>query len=214
VRGPATPESHLGNAVHRALLAAGRRRRDGAEVTAQEILADLAAVWSVEPFPDPRREKVYRALADRIVGAYVASGGFERRMFHVEHPFEVDMGGWTLRGVIDRVDGPDAEGGPHVLVDYKTGAAVPASQLRRDLQLALYALGARAALGLDRLDLELVYLREGRSVRLPAEEGLLDAARDTAREVAASIAAGRFPAQPEPRRCRSCPYRLACDSAL
>jgi RecB family exonuclease len=124
------------------------------------------------------------------------------------------MGGWQLRGVIDRVDAPDSAGGAHVLVDYKTGAAAPASQLRRDLQLALYAYGAHAELGLEPLELEIVYLREGRAVRLPASAALLEAAAATAHGVAGEIAAGRFPAQPEPRRCRSCAYRLACDAAL
>jgi hypothetical protein len=32
--------------------------------------------------------------------------------------------------------------------------------------------------------------------------------------VAAGIRAGRFESRPERRRCRLCPYRLACEDAL
>jgi CRISPR/Cas system-associated exonuclease Cas4 (RecB family) len=91
---------------------------------------------------------------------------------------------------------------------------VPASRLRRDLQVALYALGARAALGLDPLELEIVYLREGHRVRLQATDELLSEARRIGDEVAAGVRAGRFEARPERRRCSLCPYRLPCEAAL
>jgi RecB family exonuclease len=107
-----------------------------------------------------------------------------------------------------------AAAGPWRLVDYKTGSPLPRSRLRRDLQLAFYALGARQALGLDPLELEIVYLKTGKRVLLPADDELLDEARRIGAEVAAGIAAGQFEARPERRRCRLCPYALACDAAL
>ncbi|MBJ7599303.1 MAG: hypothetical protein DLM67_25470 [Candidatus Nephthysia bennettiae] len=100
------------------------------------------------------------------------------------------------------------------IVDYKTGRAVPATRLRRDLQVALYALGARAALGLDPLELEIVYLRDGRRVHLSATEELLAEARRAGDEVAAGVRAGRFEPRPERRRCSLCSYRLVCEAAL
>jgi RecB family exonuclease len=100
------------------------------------------------------------------------------------------------------------------IVDYKTGRAVPASRLRRDLQVALYALGARVALGLDPLELEIVYLRDGRRVQLPATDELLDEARRVGDEVAAGVREGRFEPRPERRRCSICAYRLVCEAAL
>jgi CRISPR/Cas system-associated exonuclease Cas4 (RecB family) len=39
-------------------------------------------------------------------------------------------------------------------------------------------------------------------------------ARAIATEVAEKVAAGRFEPQPERRKCRLCPYRLACADAL
>ena len=212
--GPRTAETHLGNAIHRALMKAAERALAGEQVLVAEAARLLGEAWVAEPFPEPRREPVFRKLAEGMLSAYLEAGGLDRPLLHVEHPFSVAMDGWTLRGVIDRVDGPAAGGEPHVLVDYKTGAALPASRLRRDFQLALYALGAKRALQLDRLELELAYLRDGVRVRVPAGEELLAEAEQIAGEAVDQIRAGDFNPQPEFRRCRSCPYRLACDAAL
>src|SRR5207237_200309 len=169
----ASPEGHLGDAVHRTLMAAGRLRLQGLPVTAEMLRAQLAEAWSLKPFPDRNVEPTYRRLAETMVLRYSESHGFEARLTDVERAFETPLDGLRLKGVIDRIDAPAAEGGPHVLIDYKTGAPLPASRLRRDLQLALYALGARRELGLDPLELEIVYLRGGERVRIPADDALL-----------------------------------------
>jgi CRISPR/Cas system-associated exonuclease Cas4 (RecB family) len=100
------------------------------------------------------------------------------------------------------------------IVDYKTGTPLPASRLRRDLQLALYALGAREALELDPVDLEIVYLREDRRVVVPGGEDLIAEARRVVGEVAEGIRAGNREPHPERRRCGLCPYRAVCDASL
>lgn len=82
------------------------------------------------------------------------------------------------------------------------------------MQVALYALGARAALGLDPLQLEVVYLASGEVVAVERVDALVKEATAQAAEVADGVRAGRFEARPERRRCRLCPYRLACAEAL
>jgi DNA helicase-2/ATP-dependent DNA helicase PcrA len=149
-----------------------------------------------------------------MVARYAEAGGFEDVPLEVEHPFEIGVDGFTLRGVIDRLDGPAAAGAPHRLIDYKTGASLPAARLRRDFQVALYALAAQRGLGLGELELELAYLRDGKRVRLPATAELLKEAEQLARDAVAGIESGDFEPRPERRRCRVCAYRLACDAAL
>jgi len=89
----------------------------------------------------------------------------------------------------------------------------PQSELRRDLQLALYALGAAHALGLTRVGLRLVYLKTGQTVDLPASEPLKESALEAGTRVAEGVRRGEFPALPQLRRCSLCPYRLACPEA-
>ena len=119
------------------------------------------------------------------------------------------MDGWKLRGVIDRID--RTESGWRI-IDYKSGR--PIARRRRDLQVALYALGATASLGLDPVELEVVYLASGESVRVEKVAGLMRDAAVEGSQVATGIKAGRFEPRPERRRCRLCPYRLACADAL
>src|SRR4029078_10765564 len=60
-----------------------------------------------------------------------------------ERGFQFRMGRHTLRGRVDRVDRlPD---GGYELIDYKTGRPKSVAQLREDVQLSLYASGAREA---------------------------------------------------------------------
>src|SRR5207245_1350704 len=79
---------------------------------------------------------------------------------YLQRQFDVPVDGWKLRGVIDRIDRTDSG---WRIIDYKSGR--PIARRRRDLQVALYALGATASLGLDPVELEVVYLASGESVR-------------------------------------------------
>ena len=118
-------------------------------------------------------------------------------------------GGWKLRGIIDRVD-PSGEGWR--IIDYKSGR--PVTRRRRDLQVALYALAAASALNLESVELEVVYLASGESVRVEKVDRLIDEAQAEGSQVADGVRAGSFEPRPERRRCRLCPYRLACTEAL
>ena len=64
-----------------------------------------------------------------------------------ERSFSFRIGPHLLRGRVDRVDRlPD---GGYELIDYKTGRPKTAAQLREDVQLSLYAVGAREAWQLE-----------------------------------------------------------------
>jgi CRISPR/Cas system-associated exonuclease Cas4 (RecB family) len=64
------------------------------------------------------------------------------------------------------------------------------------------------------LELEVVYLASGESARVEGVAGLIREAEAEGTEVAEGIRSGAFPSRPERRRCRLCPYRLACADAL
>jgi DNA helicase-2/ATP-dependent DNA helicase PcrA len=215
LRLPAAPtvEAQFGIILHLALMRAGRLRREGREVS-RELLRDLhQEAWEMIGLAEPRRRPALEALGWRLLERFWEAGGLEARPHLLESPFAVEREGWVLRGVIDRVDEAPA-GGAWRIIDYKTGSPIPASRLRRDLQLALYALGAERALGLEPVELEIVYLRTGGRVVLPAGAELLAEAERIGAEVAGGLASGRFEARPERRRCALCAYRLACAAAL
>jgi len=202
-------EAVQGTILHEVLRRAGEERRTGNAITPERLQGMHAEVWESSGFPDPRRAATFRRLGLEQLEAFRAGGGFERMPYLVEREFSAAVDGFTLHGVIDRVDRTD-EG--WLIIDYKSGR--PIARARRDLQVALYALGASSALSLDPIDLEVVYLAEALAIRLEGVPKLQAEARTIAIEVAEKIRAGGFDPQPERRKCRLCPYRLACAEAL
>jgi RecB family exonuclease len=202
-------EAVHGVVLHEVLRRAGEARKEGKRVTAALLRSFHTDVWRTTPFPDERRAPTFKRNGLVELEAYRKAGGFNDAPVYLEHPFNVAVDGWTLRGVIDRID--RVESGWRI-IDFKSGR--PVARRRRDLQLALYALGAATALRLDPLQAEVVYLASGESVMVEKMDGLLSDARRETEAVVEGIKSGRFEARPERRRCRLCPYRLACADAL
>ncbi len=202
-------EAVHGVIVHEVLRRAGELRKQGKPVTKSSLKSIHETVWRTTPFPDPRRAPAFKRNGAAELEAYRARGGFMDVPAYVEQPFDVAVDGWQLRGVIDRID--RTEKGWRI-IDYKSGR--PIARRRRDLQVALYALGATSALRLDPVELEVVYLASGESVHVDKVDSLKHDAEAEGAAVAAGITSGGFEPKPERRRCRLCPYRLACAAAL
>jgi len=194
---------------HEVLRQAGEVRKGGRQVTAKALRSIHDDVWRESTFPDSRRAATFQRIGAAQLEAYRSHGGFDSAPEFLEQPFSAAVDGWTLRGIIDRID--RTESGWRI-VDYKSGR--PLTRRRRDLQVALYALGASNALRLDPMELEVVYLATGTSVKVERVGELVTEATSQAAEVAEGVREGRFEARPERRRCRLCPYRLACADAL
>jgi DNA helicase-2/ATP-dependent DNA helicase PcrA len=202
-------EAIHGVILHEVLRLAGEVRREGGSISGARLRSIHNEVWKKTYFPDPRRIPAFMRNGAAELEAYRARGGLDAVPAYLEQPFDVTVDGWKLRGVIDRIDRIDRG---WRIIDYKSGR--PIARRRRDLQVALYALGATASLGLDPIELEVVYLASGESVRVEKVAGLVHEAEVEGAEVAAGIKAGSFEPRPERRRCRLCPYRLACADAL
>jgi DNA helicase II / ATP-dependent DNA helicase PcrA len=202
-------EAVQGVIMHETLRRAGEARRIGGDVTTETLRSLHHQVRTEIPFPDARREPTFERNGAAQLETFRKQGGLDAQPAYLEQPFTVAVDGWTLNGVIDRIDRTPES---WRIVDYKTGR--PLGRRPRDMQLALYALGAESALKLDPVELEIVYLASGESVRVePTGQLLSEAARQGA-EVADGVRAGRFEARPDRRRCRLCPYRLVCAEAL
>jgi DNA helicase II / ATP-dependent DNA helicase PcrA len=210
-------EAVEGVILHEVLRRAGEARQRDEKVTAALLSALHDEVWGATVFPDPRRAPTFKRNGAEQLEAYRKAGGFEARPEFLEQSFNIDVDGWTLRGVIDRVD--RTESGWRIL-DYKSGR--PVARGRRDLQVALYAMAAAETLKSPQhqgdstgpIELEVVYLASGETIRLERPEALVADARKQGAEVAEGARSGMFEARPDRRRCRLCPYRLACAAAL
>ncbi len=79
-----------------------------------------------------------------------------------ERSFAFRIGPHLLRGRVDRVDRhPD---GSFELIDYKTGRAKSEQELREDVQLSVYQMGARESWGLETSAQSYFYVLTGEKV--------------------------------------------------
>jgi DNA helicase II / ATP-dependent DNA helicase PcrA len=202
-------EAVQGVIMHETLRRAGEAKRSGADVTSAMLRSLHREVWNEIPFPDSRRAPTFERNGATQLEAYRKNGGLDGTPEFLEQAFSVAVDGWTLNGVIDRIDRAD---GSWRITDYKSGR--PLGRGKRDLQVALYALGAESALKLEPIELEIVYLASGESVRVEHSSSLRAEAARQGSDVTEGVRAGRFDARPDRRRCRLCPYRLVCADAL
>jgi len=202
-------EAVQGVILHETLRRAADERRKGADVSAPMLRSLHRDVRGEITFPDARREATFERNGAAQLEAFRKQGGLDGRPEYLGQPFSVAVDGWTLDGVIDRID---RTSGSWRIIDYKTGR--PLARRTRDLQVALYATGAATALQLEPAQLQIVYLASGETLTLERPEALVIEAQKQGAEVADGVKAGKFEARPERRRCRLCPYRLACAEAL
>ena len=128
-----------------------------------------------------------------------------------ERSFSFRMGPHLLRGRVDRVDRlPD---GGYELIDYKTGRPKTPAQLREDVQLSLYAVGARESWSLDAAQQSYYYVLDDEKVPVERSEEDRSWITDTVHEVGEGILAQGFEPTPSYTACSMCDYRIACPAA-
>jgi DNA helicase-2/ATP-dependent DNA helicase PcrA len=178
--------------------------------TLAELLGLLDAGWRRAGFGDSEEERQLRGKAAAALTRYHERfQSSESEPVWFERSFTFKLGPHLLRGRVDRVD--RLPGGEYELIDYKTGRPKTAAQLAGDVQLSLYAVGAREAWQLDSSRQAYYYLLDDQKVEVPADGG--EWVQEVVREVADGILAQGFEPTPSFAACSVCDYRLVCPAA-
>jgi DNA helicase II / ATP-dependent DNA helicase PcrA len=178
-----------------------------------EMLGLLDASWRRGGFGGSEEERQLRGKAVSALTRYhdrFQSSESEPVWF--ERAFSFKLGPHLLRGRVDRVD--RLPGGEYELIDYKTGRPKSAVQLVDDVQLSLYAVGAREAWRLDSSQQAYYYVLDDQKVAVPDDRDDRFAwIEDVAMEVADGILSQGFEPTPSFAACSVCDYRLVCPAA-
>ncbi|HLI58901.1 MAG TPA: ATP-dependent DNA helicase [Solirubrobacteraceae bacterium] len=177
-----------------------------------ELLGLLDAGWRRGGFGDSLQERQLRGKAAAALTRYHERFRMEDgRPVWFERQFTFPIGPHLLRGRVDRVDRlPDGE---YELIDYKTGRPKSAAQLADDVQLSLYAVGAREAWRLEASRQAYYYLLDDEKVAVPDDGDRAEWVREIATEVAEGIRGQGFEPTPSYAACSVCDYRLVCPAA-
>lgn len=177
-----------------------------------ELLGLLDAAWRRSGFGDSEEERQLRGKAAAALARYhERAGSEESQPVWFERQFTFRLGPNLLRGRVDRVD--RLPSGEYELIDYKTGRPKTAAQLTDDVQLSLYAIGAREAWSLEASRGAYYYLLDDEKVAVPGDEERAEWIRAVATDVASGIKAQEFEPTPSIQACSMCDYRLVCPAA-
>jgi DNA helicase-2/ATP-dependent DNA helicase PcrA len=179
--------------------------------TLPELLGLLDAGWRRGGFGDSEEERQLRGKASSALTRYHERFQSEdTQPVWFERSFTFKLGRHVLRGRVDRVD--RLPGGEYELIDYKTGRPKSADQLADDVQLSLYAVGAREAWRLDASRQAYYYLLDDQKVAVGADDRA-EWVTEVASEVAEGIQSQGFEPTPSFGACSICDYRLVCPAA-
>jgi DNA helicase-2/ATP-dependent DNA helicase PcrA len=177
-----------------------------------ELSSLLEAGWRRGGFGDSEQERQLREKARQALAVYHERLQREpAEPVWFERSFSFRMGPHHLRGRVDRIDKLPGEG--YELIDYKTGRPKTATQLKQDIQLSLYALGARESWHLEAAQQAYYYVLDDEKVPVPRDEADAEWIRDTVLEVADGILAQGFEPTPSYAACSVCDYRIVCPAA-
>ncbi len=180
---------------------------------AREDLFDLfESSWRRGGFGHSDDELQFRERALDALGRYwerVRDQEGEPAWF--ERSFSFQLGPHLLRGRVDRVDRlPD---GTYELIDYKTGKAKSAEDLRTDIQLSVYQMGARESWGVETSAQSYMYVMTGDKVPVAHSEEELERVRATIEKIGSGILRQEFQPTPSAEICSFCDYRIICPAA-
>ncbi|MEA2361796.1 MAG: ATP-dependent helicase UvrD/PcrA [Thermoleophilaceae bacterium] len=178
-----------------------------------ERLRELFEIsWRRSGFGDSDDELQFRERAVEALERYWRMDDeSEAEPVWFERSFAFKIGPHLLRGRVDRVDRhPD---GSFELIDYKTGKSKTEDELREDVQLSVYQMGARESWRLETSAQSYFYVLSGEKVPVKHSAEELERVRATVSEIAGGILKQRFDPTPSPEICRFCDYRIICPAA-
>jgi DNA helicase-2/ATP-dependent DNA helicase PcrA len=209
--GVPVPESHaanFGSSVHDTLNQLYRILKQGKEVTL-EILAELYEKnWVPYGYESPEHEEIRKKQGLEMLTSF-----FEKNAnpwivpAFLEQPFSIKVDDFTISGRIDRID--KLSDGTFEVIDYKTGRSKDNVNLKRDLQLSIYALACRDVLKIPVSKLSLYYLEDNEKASTERSGQQIDEVKDEVRGFILDMQTSKF--NPTPGFvCQFCDYRIIC----
>lgn len=158
------------------------------------------------------REEYYAKGKESLHEFYVSQAPQFPVPVHLEQPFNLKLGEYTFKGVIDRIDPVGTDSKTVEIVDYKTGRIPKGNKLTPDdkEQLMIYDLAAREVFGLQPVTLSYYYLENNTKLSFSPDMADLEKLRTSLQERIIQIHQSDFSANPG-FWCAQCDFRDICE---
>ena len=200
----------FGSSLHSIAEQLTRMQKDG-KPTNEAVAWDLLAkFWDPKGYKSKIDEKRDYDEAKAILKVFLTEQAKNKtQIVDIERWFETSIGDIKLRGRIDRID---KDGPGYTVVDYKTSKKAPSlNELKKDMQLLVYALAVRGIYGDKSVKVGDWFLRSNEKMFFEPEKQAIEAVKAEITDMAAKIKAASFEPKKGSWECTQCDYKCICD---
>ena len=214
---PSSPSHALsfGTTIHDTLRDFHTRLKFDQKVTLDELLQTYEKNWQPLGYKDPEHRQERFESGKKLLEKYYEKVRTEKpKYLDLEKSFNIKVDGIKFYGRIDRID--HVKGQPDnvvEIIDYKTGSPKSQKDVDKDMQVAIYAIAAKEALGYEPTALSLYFLEgDGKKITTTRTPRELEQTKEVLKEEIKKIKAGDFDANPG-MHCNWCDFKSICPFA-
>ena len=199
----------FGSVIHTTIKRFLEQVKNGNTLPFEEVQRIYETEWTSAGYEDEYQEAEYKKDGLEQLRVFHAAILAEApKILEQEKPFELPLENDVI--LAGRMDQVNSLGRNQVeIVDYKTGKPRKESEIRKSLQLSIYALAAKEIFEWDPKRLVFHFLQDNSTVVTTRDTKQIADAEKIIQETAADIRAKHFPAKPG-YACRTCAYALIC----
>lgn len=212
---PSGVAASFGSTIHKALQKFYKDKKENIPVDLEKLVFYMNESWiplgyTSKKYEDKMRHEGGKSLTD----FYNTFHNENIEVLDLEKFFKIKItDDIVISGVIDRVDkiGKDKI----EIVDYKTGKMPEEKKLKKNMQLAIYALAATDknfyGKKLEDVSLSLYYLQENKKISIEKTDKDIHDLKAEIRKIAEEINHHDFKAKPS-MMCDFCPFKINCEA--
>ncbi len=210
------PSMAKGNFFHK-ILQDSATRDGGKADTLKDLLGYLDTKWDSSQYlshPVQKETQDKESLVPALESYHKWNSNNKNDLKKAELDFEMHIGGFLIKGKIDRVE--ETPDGEFVIVDYKTGGKTKnVGDVSKNLQLNMYCMALRSKKGYMKLPkyATLFYVEKPDGEQLfeyVVDVEKMDAAKEKLEGFAESITSKNFHATPDMKKCGWCEFADIC----
>ncbi len=206
------PYFDFGGSIHKVVENLTRMMNDGQEVNIDIAVKLLDKYWRREGYSSKAQEQQEYEQAKEILKVFLEENAkIKRKTVGIEKKFTINLGGNEIYGVIDRID---EDRDDLIVLDYKTSKrASSKNEIRKDLQLLTYTLGAEQLFGKRPKQVGLWFLRLNKIIVVDVVDEDVEKVKEEALSLIENILKENF--EPKPGwECKNCDYGMLCDDKV